>query len=250
MRLLNSFTRDAPVVGVGELARQHALPRATVFRLAHTLEAMGYLQRVDGTKHYRLGPAILGIGFEYLASLELPEIARPALERLRDLTGASSHLAIRDGAEVVYVSRFASRSALTSNIRVGSRLAAHASTMGRVLLAGLTEPELAALYDGRELARFTEQTPVDLEQLRNIVRRDRKRGYAASRSFYERGVVSVAAPVHDATGSVVAAINITAAEQSLDLAALDGVIKDQVLEASRAISSWLGAGLSTRTAAE
>ena len=248
LRLLRGFTRETPAMGLGEIADANGLPRATAFRLVRTLETLGYLRRIDGTKTYRLGPAVLSLGFEYLASVDLPEIARPALEALRDSTGASAHLAIRDRDEIVYLSRHASRSALTSNIRVGTRLAAHGSSMGRVLLADLTPDELSALYLGREFTRYTDQAPANLDELREMLRQDAERGYVVSRAFHERGVVSVAAPVRDTTGAAVAAINITAAENSIAAGALDSAIKDDVVETARTISSWLGAV--TRAVAE
>ncbi len=248
LRLLRGFTSETPALGLGEIAEANGLPRATAFRLIRTLETLGYLRRIEGTKSYRLGPAVLSLGFEYLASVDLPDISRPALEELRDRTGASAHLAIRDRDEIVYLCRHASRSALTSNIRVGSRLAAHASSMGRVLLADLSPDELAALYVGHPFRRHTEQTPASLDELRAMLAVDAERGYVLSRSFHEAGVVSVAAPVRDTTGHAVAAINITAAENSRAADALDGAVKDDVVETAHTISSWLGA--ETRAAAE
>ena len=240
LEILRAFTQDRPVLALGPLARDMDLPRATVFRLLRTLESMGFVTREDGGRGYRLGPAVLGLGFEFLAALEVPELARPALEALRDRTGASTHLAIRDGTDIIYVARRAGRSALASNIRVGSRLAAHATSMGRVLLAALGEAELAQLYAGRDLPRFTDQTPVDLEALQSLLRADRARGWVVSRSYFERGVASVAAPVFDASGRVMAAINITVAETAVDTAVLEGPLKDDVVAAAAAISSWLG----------
>jgi DNA-binding IclR family transcriptional regulator len=224
------------------------LPRATAFRLIRTLEVFGYLRRIDGTKTYRLGPAVLSLGFEYLASVDLSEIARPALEGLRDRTGASAHMAIRDRDEIVYLCRVPGRSALTSNIRVGTKLDAHASSMGRALLADLPAQELSSLYVGHAFRRLTDQTPANLDELRALLAEDAKRGYVVSRSFHERGVVSVAAAVWDTTGAAAAAINVTAAENSIADGALDGAIKDDVVETARTISSWLGAV--TRAAAE
>lgn len=252
LKLLQCFSRENPVHHPGDLARSLDLPRSTVFRLLHTLESMGFLLRDDGANGYRLGPAVLGLGFEYLSALELPEIAQPVLEALRDATGASAHLAIRDRGDIVYLSRYASRSTLASNIRAGSRLAAHASSMGRVLLADLDDGELDEIYgDGRALESFTDQTPRDVETLRALLRDDAARGYVVSRSFFERGVVSVAAGLRDSTGRAVGAINITAAEQSVDRSTLEGEFKDKVCEAARAISASLGGGASTlRSAAE
>ncbi len=248
LKLLRGFTRETPAMGLGDIAAANGLPRATAFRLIRTLETLGYLRRVDGTKTYRLGPAVLSLGFEYLASVDLPEIARPALEGLRDRTAASAHLAIRDRDEIVYLCRVAGRSALTRNIRVGTCLAAHGSSMGRVLLADLAADELAALYVGHAFRRYTDQTPASLDELRAMLRDDAKRGYVLSRSFHERGVVSVAAAVRDTTGDAVAAINVTAADNSIAAGALEGAILDDVVATAKTISTWLGA--ETRAAAE
>jgi DNA-binding IclR family transcriptional regulator len=239
LKLLQCFSRDNPVQLPGDLARTLDLPRSTVFRLLHTLETMGLLLRADNG--YRLGPAVLGLGFEYLSTLELPDIAQPFLEGLRDATGASAHLAIRDRGDIVYLSRYASRSTLASNIRAGSRLAAHASSMGRILLSDLSDDELNEIYG----------VDSDLAALRSMLREDADRGYVVSRSYYERGVVSVAAGLRDSTGRAVAAINITAAEQSVDRSTLEGEFKDKVCEAARAISASLGGGtFPLRSAAE
>lgn len=240
LKLLGSFTRERPEAGLGELAREHDLPRTTVFRLLHTLEANGFVTRVPGGKRYRLGSAVMNLGFEFLSTLELPDVARPILETLRDETGASAHLSVREGDEIVYVSRYASRSALTSNIRVGSRLPAHASSMGRAMLACLPRAELERLYGDRPLSRYTEQTPGDLGALLDLLEGDRQRGYVVSRSYYERGVVSIAAPVSDHAGRAVAAINITAAEQSVDWPAREGFFVDRVCQAARELAHWVG----------
>ena len=129
--ILQGFGRDRPVMTMAEIARAHALPRATAFRLINTLEDAGFLVREPNGQGYRLGAAVLSLGFSYLAGQDLPDVARPVLERLRDRTGASAHLAIRDGGHIVYLLRAPGQSALTSNIGVGTRLPAYASTMGR-----------------------------------------------------------------------------------------------------------------------
>jgi IclR family pca regulon transcriptional regulator len=120
--------------------------------------------------------------------------------------------------------------------------------MGRVMLADLPGDELTSLYLGHAFQRYTDQTPASLDELRALLRDDAARGYVLSRSFHERGVISVAAPVREATGDAVAAINVTAAENSISAATLEGAIKDDVVETARTISSWLGTV--TRAAAE
>jgi DNA-binding IclR family transcriptional regulator len=248
LKILRLFNRTRRAISPPDMARELGIPRSTVFRLVQTLEEMGFLERVENGRDYALGAAVLTLGFEYLGSLDLVELANPVLARLRDQTGCSSHLAIRRGTDAIYLSRHASRSAISSSVNVGTALPAHATVMGRVMLADLAEAELRALYAGQALTRFTDQTPTSLAALCALLAADRQRGYAVSTAFFERGVSAVAAPVRDRTGRTVAAVNVTAVDAALDLRRLDGEIKDRVCEAARAISTLLGAPAAGRTA--
>jgi DNA-binding IclR family transcriptional regulator len=250
LSVLRCFTWQRPQWSLAELTHQLGLPRPSVFRLVHTLETLGYLVRDDTAKRYRLGSAVLNLGFEYLASVELPDLARHELESLRDRTGASTHLAIREGREIVYLSRYASRTGLTSTVRVGTRLDAHATTMGRVLLAGLSDVAVTELYRDRTLARHTDQTPGTIREILALLDGDRRRGYVIGRSFYERGVVSIAAPLRDTMGRTVAAISLTIAEPAVDAQTINGDLRYAVCEAAAEISRGLGHPHSQDSAAE
>jgi DNA-binding IclR family transcriptional regulator len=240
LNILRLFRRSRAEIGPSEMARELGIPRSTVHRLVMTLEAMGFLRRVTPNA-YALGPAVLTIGFEYLGSLDIVELSNPVLARLRDETECSIHLAIRAGTEVVYLSRHASRAAITSNVSVGSSLPAHATVIGRVILADLAPAELKALYAGKKLERYTEQTPTGLAALERLLEEDRRRGFAISTSFYERGVTSLAAPVRDASGKVVASINAVSIDAASEAQILRAGLKDKVLAAATSISSLLGA---------
>lgn len=248
LNILRLFNRSRRTISPPDMVRELGIPRSTVFRLVQTLEEMGFLERVADGYGYALGAAVLTLGFEYLGSLDLIELADPMLARLRDRTGCSAHLAIRRGTDMIYLSRHASRSAISSSVNVGTALPAHATIMGRIMLADLADDELGALYDGQTLARFTDQTPTSLAALRALLAEDRRRGYAISTAFFERGVSAVAAPVHDRTGRAVAAVNVTAVDAALDPRLLDGEIKDRVCEAARTISALLGAPATGRVA--
>ena len=250
LNVLRCFTWERPQWSLAELMHRLGLPRPSLFRLVHTLETLGYLVRDENSKRYRLGSAVLGLGFEYLASLELPELARDELERLRDRTGASTHLAIREGREIVYLSCYASRTGLTSTVRVGTRLDAHATTMGRVLLAGMNDADVVELYRDRTLAPHTDQTPATIRDLLDLLDGDRRRGYVIGRSFYERGVVSIAAPLRDSLGQTVAAISLTIAEPAVDAQRINGDLRHAVCEAAGEISRGLGYPDSQNSAAE
>ena len=242
LRMLQAFSADRPVQSLGRLARELGVPRATAFRLADTLAHLGFLVRDEETGEYRVGAAALRLGWTYLSGLDLPEIAHPTLAGLRRRTGASVHMAVRDGRDVVYVGRLPANAALASNIRVGSRLPAHASSMGRAMLSGLGAGALAELYEGAgRLERFTDETPGSLAELRRLLAGDAANGgVVVSRGFYERGVASVAAPVRDGTGRVVAAINVTAPEGRFPEEALAGEVRGHVVAAAREISAALG----------
>lgn len=240
--LLQAFSKDKPVQSLGILAKELDLPRATTFRLANTLEHLGFLIRDEESGEYRVGAAALKLGWTYLTGLELPEIAYPFLSDLRYRTGASVHMSVREGTEVVYVSRLAAQAALSSNIRVGSRLPAHASTMGRALLQDLKDEDLFELYRGtRELAPFSPDTPPTVVALRDLLLKDaRNDGVVVSRGYYEKGVVSVAAPIRDGSDRVVAAVNITASADKFADDALNRMVKDEVLRCAARISTAIG----------
>src|SRR5262249_34903131 len=153
----------------------------------------------------------------------------------------SAHLAVLQGTDIVYLSRHASPNAVTSNVSVGTRLPAHASVMGRVLLADLSSPALHALYKDKPLQRFTPKTPTTIASLERLLQEDRRLGYVVGSSYYERGVTSVAAPVRDHTGKVVAAINVAIVDTLVDESAVYGKITAETCAAAAAISATVGA---------
>src|SRR6185369_6270504 len=117
-----------------EIARRLSLPRTKVFRLLQTLQSMDYVRCGEDRRHFTLGPALLRGGFSYLASLDMIEVAQPILQRLRDETALSAHMAIRDRRDIVYVARFAARSTLASSVHIGTRFPVHATIMGRMTI--------------------------------------------------------------------------------------------------------------------
>lgn len=249
LALLALFTRERPTWSPPEIAQELGLARATVFRLLQTLEMVGYVMKDGGGRAFRLGPAVLGRGFAYLASLDFVEVAQPILKRLRDDTGLSSHLAVRDGRDVVYVARFAAGAALASSVQVGTRFPVHATILGRMLICDFSDAQLAELYPETILPKVTEQTPASRAEFAALLREDRLRGYATSQSFFERGVSAVAAPVRDKHGAVIAALNVTAVDAHVTPEHLNGLLKDEVLKAAAEITQWITEGPQGRTLA-
>ncbi len=240
LAVLGLFGRSRPTMRLAEIGRELGLPRATAFRLVYTLETEGYLLRGKDSVTYSLGPRVLTLGFDYLHSQELIEIAGPLLDELRDRVGASTHMGLLDGCDVLYVYRAPSHQRLSSNRRVGSRLPAHFSSLGRALLMDLSDDELAELYDDNyNFHALTERGPGNLDELKRCLEEERQQGYIAG-SFIGDGIISIAAPVRDASKRAVAAINVSDYESLPCMEDLHGTLKDNVLKTAADISHHLG----------
>ncbi len=225
---------------VTELGRKLNLSRSSTFRLTYTLSQMGFIEPAEGMKVFSLGPRVLNIGFAYLASQDLIEVARGDLETLRNNTNLSAHLAVRNGREILYLSCVHSRSGFHSNINVGSRLPAYVTPLGWLLLADLSTRELATLFAGEAFEHVTEHTPRTVQELAQRIARGVADGHVISRGLVEAGGSSVAAPVFDKAGHVVAAIDISGPDSAYDLAELEGRYVDEVHKAATRISLRFG----------
>jgi DNA-binding IclR family transcriptional regulator len=239
MQLLAQFSRDERELTGAELSRRLDLPRASVFRLLQTLEQMGFVERVGESASYKLGIAVLRLGFEYLASMELTEHGRPIIDALCGTTGLSSHLVVRDGREVVFVAKSAGRSFMFNSIQVGARLPAHATVLGRVLLGGISMDDLVRLYAGAPLQAFTAQTPTTLAALKEMIDADAQRGYGISQGGFETGISTIAAPVFDDHHHIAAAVSVTVPSQQVEpqpLADIVAQVRDAATRLSQRIS--------------
>lgn len=237
LRILGEFGRETRSLGAPELARRLDLPRSTVFRLLSTLENMGFLERGEGSNEYRLGMAVLRLGFEYLSSLELTELGQPVLARLCDAIQHPCNLVVRDGRSIVYVAKVTPPRPLVSSVKVGTRLPAHATVLGRILLADLSLPELRWLYPEEHLESFTSNTPKTVLDLFNLVQQDRQRGYVAGFGFYESSISTIAAPVYDEAGHTVAALGATISAGTMQAGREESLV--QAVRASAAELSQL-----------
>ena len=205
--LLCEFSRRNRTLTAPELARRLALPRSTIFRLLTTLETMGFVTRSGN--EYRLGMSVLRLGFEYLASLELTELGQPLLARLCDRLNYPSNLVVRDGRSIVYVAKVSPPSVFSSAVNVGTRLPAHATVLGRILLEDLSLAELRELYPEDHLEQFSPCTPKTVMELFDMVQADLQRGFVSGEGFFESAISTVAAPVRDQSGQIVAALGVT-----------------------------------------
>ena len=227
LAVLQTFTPSRPELTLSEIAGALAITRSAAFRSVHTLVSEGYLLPTQQGHHYRLGPSVLRLSYGYHASRELLEVAQPTLEQLRDEIDWSTHLGVLDGRHVLYLLRMPAAQGLSSLVHVGSRLPAATTAMGRIFLARKTERELRQLYgdlDRGSLARVLEAQ-----------RQDIGADHVESIGRFESGISSVAAPVLDMSGEVVAAVSATNVTDAVP----SGVV-EAVRKAATAMSMGLG----------
>jgi len=238
LHLLMQFNRDERELSGAELSRRLGLPRASVFRMLFTLEQSGFLERCPDGVSYKLGLAVLRLGFELLASMELTEVGRPVIEVLRDRSGFSAHLVVRDARDVVFIAKAAGSNSMFHSIQVGARLPAHATVLGRTLLSDMDMKDLAALYPEKTLPAYTPKTPTSLPALKVLIDQDRDKGYGVSMGGYETGISTIAAPVFNEQGRVKAAISISVPSQRIEDEALMPLV-DMVITASSQLTERL-----------
>jgi IclR family pca regulon transcriptional regulator len=207
LSVIRAFDDEHPELTLSEVAQRTDLTRAAARRFLLTLQQIGYV-RSDG-KRFALRPRILELGYAYLSSLALPEVAMPHLEQLVAEVQMSSSVSVLDGPDIVYVARVMTRRIMSVNINVGTRLPAVSTSMGRVLLAGLDDAELDAFLDAVELIPNTPMTLVDRGAVRDAVHAVREAGWAFVDQELELGLRSVAAPIRDAQGRTIAAMNVS-----------------------------------------
>ena len=197
---------------ISRASKELQINRTTLLRLLSTLTSEGMLQSVGEGAGYRLGTGLITLAGQALFSRDIVQVAQPALRDVARQLGLSAHLAIMEGADIVYLLRETPDLSLVSNVRVGSHLPAHATTIGRIILAQLHEDELRAHIATWQLDAVTEKTSTTPDALIAQVKADRDLGIAWSTGNYEPGIGSAAVAVFDRSGSAVGAINVTGPE--------------------------------------
>lgn len=206
LAVIETFSADHPRQSISEVASASGLDRATARRCLLTLAHHGYAD-YDG-KYFTLTPRVLRLGTACLATMPLPQLVQPMLDRLSDALGESASVSILDGDEIVYVARAAQRKVMSISLMPGSRLPAFCTSMGRVLLSARPDPEIAMLLSNRPLRARTAQTVTDPKALFSLVLQVRAQGFAIIDQEVELGLRSIAVPILNTRGGVVAALNI------------------------------------------
>jgi DNA-binding IclR family transcriptional regulator len=230
LSLLDVFTWESSELSLNELARRSGLPLSTTYRLAAELVDWGALERIAGGG-YRLGMRLVEVGARAPRAASLNEVVAPFMQDLYVVTRENVHLAVLDGHEALYVERVTGRSSITVKSRRGGRMPLHATGVGKVLLAYAPE-ELVDELLRKGLERFTPYTIVAPGHLRRTLEDIRRTGFGIAREEMTVGRVSVAAPVHDASGQAVAAMSIVV-RSGVDVAQLGPAVRTAAVSASR-----------------
>jgi IclR family transcriptional regulator, pca regulon regulatory protein len=237
LSVIRAFDADHPELTLSEVARATGLTRAAARRFLLTLVELGYM-RTDG-RLFALRPRVLELGYAYLSSLTLPEVAQPHLEALVARVRESSSVSVLDGQDVVYVARVPTKRIMAVAISVGTRFPAYATSMGRVLLAGRPATWLDAYLSTTTLRALTRHTVTDPAALRAELTRIRTHGYAIVDQELEEGLRSIAAPIHSPAGEVVAAVNLSAHASRGTISSLRTELLPHLLGTAQAITADL-----------
>lgn len=237
LEVIRSFSAQAPAQTLSEVAAQTGLTRAGARRILLTLQTLGYVES-DG-KHFVLTPRILDLGFAYLSSQPLWNLATPLMETLAETVQESCSTGVLDGLEVVYVARVHTYKIMSTNLGVGSRLPAFWTSMGRVLLAGLPPDKLQTLLDTCPREAFTRHTLLEDAALLTAIDQVRTQGWALINQELEEGLISAAAPIFNARGEVAAAINVSGQANRTNAQAMQARIVPHVLQTAQGISQLL-----------
>jgi len=243
LAVIRAFDTDHPVMTLTEVAGRTGLTRATARRFLHTLVELGYV-RTDG-KTFALTAQVLQLGYAYLSSLSLPQLAQPHLEELSLRLGESTSAAVLDGLDIAYIARVTTRRIMTIGITVGTRFPAYATSMGRVLLASLPPAKLQEYLARAEIKPLTPRAVGTRKELVAVLDTVRAQGWCLLDQELELGLMSIAAPVHHGPEKVVAAINVSLQAQSVaskpDPKAYLDMVRAATVETARLISADLSA---------
>lgn len=230
---------DRPEAGLTltELAAMMDLDKSSVFRILATLSHHGLVRQEDDRKTYRLGYGIFTLAGALREQVKLTELASPYLRRLAAMTKENAHLAVRSGLKAVFIDRERAAKTISANTDIGDTEELHCTAVGKCLICGMDRDRLKDLFDGAELARYTDTTITDLDALADEVALTASRGYGLDLGEYESRVTCLAAPVYGFSGTVEAAIGISGPSERIDPEL------DAVIAAVKAVGEELSEGL-------
>ncbi|WP_421617546.1 IclR family transcriptional regulator [Brevibacillus sp. TJ4] len=240
LEILRLFRPEQPTLSLVEIANELGVSRTTPFRLLFTLQHLGYLKQNESTKRYELTPKVLELGFAYLSSQPITELARPYLDRLCKEIGGSAHIGILDDTSVVYVASKTAPNVSNINVSIGSRLPAHATAVGKTLLAFQPKEKWQELLLVSDLQTYTNETKIMITALLKELEQVYRQGYSISSGEFQVGIRSVAAPIFDEQDQLIAAISVAAPESSLSEEFVADYVLPAIQDAASELSTFFG----------
>jgi IclR family pca regulon transcriptional regulator len=216
LAVIQAFSQTKRQQTISQISSKTGFSRAAVRRCLYTLAKLGFAGS-DDNRHFHLRPRVLTLGHSYISSMPLAVAAQPVLEHVSHVLHESCSIATLDGPEIVYIARANVTRIMSIDLGVGSRLPAFCTSMGRILLADLPPEKLEELLAGIEFKHYTERTVANAEKLRQILRLVQRNGYSVIDQELEHGLRSMAVPIRNPTGKVVAALNVGAHAQRVTL---------------------------------
>ncbi|MBI2746058.1 MAG: helix-turn-helix domain-containing protein [Burkholderiales bacterium] len=237
LEVIRSFSAETPQQTLSEVAARTGLTRAGARRILLTLQTLGYVES-DG-RLFRLTARILDLGFAYLSSMPIWNLAEPVMEALVEEVKESCSAAVLEGTDIVYVLRVPTHKIMRNTLGVGSRLPAYCTSLGRVLLADLSEDELVKRLKASRPKALTKHTVTDLEALLAKVQQVRRQGWCLVNQELEEGLISLAAPITNRAGRCIAALNISGQANRTNAKVAQETLLPALLQAARTISQRL-----------
>jgi IclR family pca regulon transcriptional regulator len=216
LAVIQAFSQRRHHLTISQVSTTTGLSRAAVRRCLYTLAKLGFAGS-DDNRHFFLRPRILALGHSYISSMPLATAAQPVLEHISHLLHESCSIATLDGIEIVYIARANVTRIMSIDLGVGSRLPAFCTSMGRAILANLPPEELESVLARVEFRRYTERTITNPAKLTQVLRQIRRDGYSMIDQELEHGLRSMAVPIQNPSGKVVAALNIGAHAQRVSI---------------------------------
>ena len=236
--VIRSFSSERPELTITDVAVRSGLTRAAARRYLLTLKELGYVAQTGS--QFSLTPRVLDLGFTYLSTMSVATVARPVMEQAVETLREPCSVSVLDDRDVVYIARATPKRLVSSTLTVGSRLPAHCTSMGKVLLAAMSPDRLDAFFGAGPLKPMTDRTICNETKLRDALAEVRARGWAWNDGESEDGIRSVAAPILDRGGRVHAAINVAGLASRVSIKELRSKFVPVVVEAGAAISRALG----------
>jgi IclR family transcriptional regulator, pca regulon regulatory protein len=236
--VIQAFSERERRQTISQLGVRTGLSRAAVRRCLYTLTKLGFAGTDDG-RHFYLRPRVLTLGHAYISSMPLASAAQPVLDHVSHMLHESSSIATLEGVEIIYVARASATRIMSIDLGVGSRLPAFCTSMGRVLLANLPPEELELILARIEFKAYTDRTVTNAEKLRQVLRNIQRNGYAIVDQELELGLRSMAVPIRNPMGKVVAAINVGAHAQRVPIQEMQNRFMPQLQAAAQELSMLL-----------